>query len=236
MKARVFFLLAIVLATSFQVEGQSRVKKVSVSGTVTDMKNEPVEGAIILVDRKNTGTVTDSQGTFKIKLRPEVKMIGAYSSTLGSAEKELSGSTLVNIVLNGSFAIKDFVMEDQGDEETVDIGYGTARKKDLTQNVDVIDARESKNYSYTNIYEMIRGQVPGVMVNGTKIIIRGPSSINASTDPLLVVDGNVVNSIDNISPRMVKSISVLKGSEAAIYGSRGGNGVILITLLGNERH
>jgi TonB-dependent SusC/RagA subfamily outer membrane receptor len=77
---------------------------------------------------------------------------------------------------------------------------------------------------------MIKGEVAGVEVIGTSIRIRGTSSLMSGTQPLLVVDGVTVNSIDNILPMMVKSIEVLKGSGAAIYGSRGANGVILITL------
>ena len=79
---------------------------------------------------------------------------------------------------------------------------------------------------------MIRGEVPGVQVNGTSIIIQGASSLTLSTEPLFVVDGIVVNSIDYISPISVKSIEILKGSAASIYGSRGANGVILIRLIG----
>ncbi|MBA4322122.1 MAG: hypothetical protein C0408_04830, partial [Odoribacter sp.] len=74
----------------------------------------------------------------------------------------------------------------------------------------------------------------GVRVNGTTIQIQGPSSINLSNEPLFVVDGLIVNSISEISPRIVKSVDVLKGSSAAIYGSRGANGVILIYLLGTQ--
>ena len=81
---------------------------------------------------------------------------------------------------------------------------------------------------------MIRGKVPGVSVVGNSIVIRGVNSVNASSDPLLIVDGVTVSSIDNISPSMVKSISVLKGPDAAIYGSRGANGVLLITLVGSR--
>jgi TonB-dependent SusC/RagA subfamily outer membrane receptor len=76
-------------------------------------------------------------------------------------------------------------------------------------------------------------EVPSVQVNGTKITIRGVNSVN-STDPLLIVDGIVVSSIDDIIPSMVKSIEILKGSDASIYGSRGANGVVMITLIGNQ--
>jgi TonB-dependent SusC/RagA subfamily outer membrane receptor len=78
---------------------------------------------------------------------------------------------------------------------------------------------------------MIRGEVPGVQVNGTSIMIRGATTINSGTEPLFVVDGVPVMTVDNIQPQMVKSIQVLKGSAASIYGSRGSNGVIIINLV-----
>jgi TonB-dependent SusC/RagA subfamily outer membrane receptor len=86
--------------------------------------------------------------------------------------------------------------------------------------------------THQNIYEMIRGEIPGVQVTGKSIMIQGPSSINLSTEPLIVVDGVPTASIDDISPQMVKSIEVLKGAAASIYGSRGANGVILINMRG----
>jgi TonB-dependent SusC/RagA subfamily outer membrane receptor len=83
---------------------------------------------------------------------------------------------------------------------------------------------------------MLRGEIPGVQVTGKSIMIRSTSTVNSGTEPLFIVDGVPVNSIDNIQPQLVKSIQVLKGSSAAIYGSRGSNGVIIITLLkGNDR-
>jgi TonB-dependent starch-binding outer membrane protein SusC len=83
---------------------------------------------------------------------------------------------------------------------------------------------------------MLRGAVPGVQVIGKSIIIQGISTINASTDPLFVVDGLVVNSIDDVQPIEVLSVDILKGSAASIYGSRGSTGVILITLKGSSYH
>jgi TonB-dependent SusC/RagA subfamily outer membrane receptor len=82
---------------------------------------------------------------------------------------------------------------------------------------------------------MIRGEVPGVRVVGNTISIQGPSSMNSGTQPLLVVNGMVVETIDDIRPQSVKSIDILKGSAASIYGSRGANGVVLITLIGAEK-
>jgi TonB-dependent SusC/RagA subfamily outer membrane receptor len=233
MKAKIFFLLIIVFVASNHVQGQKKCQRVVVSGTVTDINKSPVAGAMILVDKQNTKIVTDSQGIFKIKLRPDVKMIGAFTSNLGSAEVALDGKTMISITLDGSYAIKDYVPEKPEDEETVNIGYGTAKKKDLTTQPGQIDASQNRYVSYINIYDMIRGEIPGIQVTGTKIIIRGFDPIN-SNGPLFVVDGIVVTSIDYISPWSVKSISVLKGVDATIYGSRAAGGVILIDLKGAE--
>ncbi len=116
-------------------------------------------------------------------------------------------------------------------DRAIEVGYGTAVQRNVTSSVSVVDvAEKGKVNTYRDIYEMIRGKCPGVQVLGNRILIRGVNSINSSTDPLFVVDGSPVNSIDNINPNDVKSISVLKDSAAAIYGSRGANGVILITL------
>jgi len=117
-------------------------------------------------------------------------------------------------------------------EEMVNIGYGKIRKKDLTTPTGQIDGQGHKYDSYSNIYDMIRGEVPGVQVIGDQILIRGASSINLSNEPLFIVDGMAVSSINHIMPREVKSISILKGSDAAIYGTRAAGGVILIDLKG----
>lgn len=122
--------------------------------------------------------------------------------------------------------------EERSNNATVNVGYDNVKKKDMTTTVNQIDGQNNKYASYQNIYDMIRGEVPGVQVNGKTITIRGQASINLSTEPLLVVEGMAVNSIDDISPQAVKSIEILKGSSASIYGSRGSNGVILIYLKG----
>ena len=113
-------------------------------------------------------------------------------------------------------------------QEEVNIGYGTAPRDQLTTSVSSVKIDE--NVPYTNIYEMIQGKCAGVVVRGTSIQIRGIGSINLSTEPLFVVDGIEVNDVSHIHPRDVKDIQVLKDSAASIYGSRGANGVILITL------
>lgn len=230
MKEKILILLAAGLMAGSMASAQDEVKWVMVTGTVTDTKENPVKGAIILADRENTGISTDRKGAFRIKVGPPVRMLGVYSSKNGSAETMLTGETSVSLVLDGTFRIVGYEPGPPPDEERVNIGYGTVSKKNLDMGIGYIDATEDKNASYTNIYEMIRGQVPGVQVNGTSILIRGHSSVNASSEPLYVVDGMVVSGIGHISPREVKSITVLKGSDAAIYGVKGAAGVIVITM------
>ena len=117
-------------------------------------------------------------------------------------------------------------------EEDINVGYGSVKKKDLTQSVNKLDGGNTRFASYTNIYEMIKGEFPGVKVIGKSINIQGSFSLYSSTEPLFVVDGVPRESIDNVPPHMVKSIEVLKGASATIYGTRGACGVILITLTG----
>ncbi len=93
----------------------------------------------------------------------------------------------------------------------------------------VINVRDSAVPVYQDIYDMIRGKVAGVEVSGRSIKIRGTNSLNVSTEPLFVVDGVIVREIDDIAPETVRSIEVLKGPDASVYGARGSNGVIVIT-------
>ena len=232
MKRGIILLMIFSLIISVNIEGQKSNKKNIVSGYITDVNNQPVAGAMILADRLETGVVTSKKGFYKVRITPETRMIGVYSELNGSAETPADGGPEINIVLYGNYAIQGFIPAIPADEEMVNIGYGKVSKKDLTTPTGQINGKDNKYDSYTSIYDMIRGEVPGVQVVGTQILIRGMSSINSSNDPLLVVDGMPVSSIDNISPREVKSISVLKGSDAAIYGTRAAGGVILIDLKG----
>jgi TonB-dependent SusC/RagA subfamily outer membrane receptor len=235
MKARTLLLILIAVVATGNAMGQKRGKLVTVTGTITDTAMVPVSGVLLVVDGESTGITTNRNGIYKLKIKPDVKSIGAFTNNMGSVATVWDGRSVVDLVLDGRTGLLNFTPEIPAGERRIDVGYGTKRRKDLTTDVGFIDGQDEVNLSYTNIYDMIQGKVPGVQVSGNKITIRGINSINMGTDPLFVVDGVVVNSIDNISPRQVKSISVLKGSDASIYGSRGAGGVILITLLGSER-
>jgi TonB-dependent SusC/RagA subfamily outer membrane receptor len=232
MKIRIFLILLLYVFLIPNTQGQKSNKKFSITGFVLDANKNPINGAIIFIDNKKTEITTNEKGFYRIRVSPSAKKISVFTLMNGLNESEIGGRTAINFELNNasSSAKKDF--KDQANEETVNVGYGTMKKKDLTTQVGKIDGANKKFSSYQNIYDMIRGELPGVQVMGKKIIIQGPTSITLSTDPLLVVDGVSVTSIDDISPQMVKSIEVLKGAAASIYGSRGANGVVLIYMKG----
>ena len=119
--------------------------------------------------------------------------------------------------------------------KSVNVGYGEVTQDELTYAVSSVDMKDIDKGVYLTIYDYLQGRVPGVTVTKTSpptatVRIRGINTINSSADPLFVVDGSTVNDISYINPKDVKSVEVLKDASAAIYGSRGGNGVIIITL------
>ena len=231
MKTKLFFCLLLLL--SFQVGisySQKSLKKITVSGYVKDGTDTPVANAIIIVDGEKTAFFTNDKGFYKARINQGSYSIGVLTQTSGKVEEPINGRGRIDFRFEGSVPIQVTGKADPEDE-AVDMGLRTAKKKSLTSPVDVVDGTKSKYASYDNIYDMIKNEVPGVMVSGNSIRIRTATSINASNEPLFVVDGVPVNTIDNIVPQMVKSIQVLKGSSAAIYGMRGSNGVIVISLL-----
>ncbi len=231
MKLKLLLLLIFSFLLINDMPGQKKNKKFTVSGYVMDAGKNPVAGAMILLDKNNTGKVTDDEGFYKLKVRPDAGTITIFTMYGASAEASIDGSTSINFVLEEASALQSEVQNKKEDDEVVDIGYGVTKKNDLTLPVNKIDATEIKYSSYTNIYDLLRGSVPGLQVLGKSIIIRGISTNNANSDPLFVVDGNVTESIDNIHPSMVKSIQILKDASASIYGVRGANGVILINTI-----
>jgi len=229
MKIRFLIVLLTALVTAgITASAQKPGKKIIIAGEVKDRNNQPVPQAIIMIDDVKTSILTNNNGYYKVKVRPTAKKIGIVSLT-GIAEEAIDGRTIINFTLGGSALGQVNTRVNVPKEEEVNVGYGTVKKKDLTESVGKINGTDKKYASYSSIYEMIKGEVAGVEVKGTSIRIRGASSFQMSTEPLFVVDGVIVNTIDNIMPQIVQSIEVLKGSNAAIYGSRGANGVILIT-------
>jgi TonB-dependent SusC/RagA subfamily outer membrane receptor len=229
MKFNIIFVLVLSLFSIQVSQAQKSNKKIKITGTVVDASSRPVEGALIMVDGVKTDEVTDAKGEYSIKVQPTAKTLTVLSLYTNEMKAiDINGNTVINFMLGKTSTGG----QGQKQGETVDIGYGTSKKDQSTNSVSKTDMNTTKGKSYMNIYDMIKSEVPGVTVNGTSIQLQqGSGSFISSTEPLFVVDGNVVNQISNIVPSEVRSISLLKGSAAAIYGSRGANGVIVITLI-----
>lgn len=221
---------------SYSLFAQKTAKRYEITGQVTDLNDQPLAGAIILVDNQSTSITTDSEGMYKVKVKAGARTISVFNPMNGQMEEEIGGRNVINFKLTLGISLpateKQQSTSDEGDE-IVDVGYGYASKKSMTTTVGKAEGGKKKFATYSSIFEMIKAEVSNVQVEGTKIYIRGINSIN-NTDPLFIVDGIVVPSIEDIRPSMVESITVLKGSDASIYGSRGANGVIMITMTGKK--
>ena len=116
------------------------------------------------------------------------------------------------------------------EDEAVNVGYGRVKKSDLPYAVDKVKMNNKTTDAYTDMYDYLRGRVPGVNVGpDNSITIRGVNSINSSTEPLIILDGSPITDLSIINPKDVESVEVLKDASSSIYGVRGANGVILIT-------
>ncbi|HRZ99016.1 MAG TPA: TonB-dependent receptor plug domain-containing protein [Paludibacter sp.] len=234
MKTKALLLLIFSLTLSLSSFAQNSGKKYYITGQVLDTNNKPVSGATVLIDNKSIDVNTDENGMYKVKVKANAVLISIFNLSSGVVNAEINGRTVINFKLDNVQPPKNTVEKENTDNEEVNIGYGTASKRDLTTSIGTVDGKKNKYAMYQNVYELIRGEVPGVDVNGNKIRIRGLGTINGSSDPLVLVNNVEVSleSIESIDPRIVKSISILKDSDASIYGSRGANGVILITMIG----
>ena len=200
----------------------------TVKVTVTDETGEPVIGASVLEQGTQNGGITDIDGIFNITLKGSKKVVVSYI-----------GMKTQTIDANGKTAI-DVVLKDDatGLEEVVVIGYGSVRRKDITGSVATVNSETLQAVPVANASEALTGKLAGVQVTTTegspdaevKIRVRGGGSITQSNDPLYIVDGFPVESISDIPANDIEDITVLKdASSTAIYGSRGANGVILVT-------
>jgi TonB-dependent starch-binding outer membrane protein SusC len=237
MRSTILLLSIFIITSSVSSFAQKSGKKYYITGQVLDINNKPVSGAMVFIDNKSSDVITDDNGMYKVKIKSDAAIISILNFSRGLMNEVINGRIVINFKLNNVISQEETVEQENPDNEVVNIGYGYARKKDLATSVGSINGQNTKYASYQNVYEIIKAEIPGVQVVGKKIIIRGIGTINASSDPLVLVDGiemllNDNNTLDVIDPRLVKSIDILKGSDAAIYGSKAANGVILITLIG----
>lgn len=209
-------------------------KKHFISGQVLDINNQPVFGAMVFVDNKKTDVITDVKGEYKVKIKEDATLLSILNLSGGLINEKINGRTVINFRLNDVAPPQEVVPKENPENEVVNIGYGSAQKKDMASSVVNLDGQNKKYASYQNVFDMIKGEIPGVQVSGNKITIRGIGTIYGSSDPLVLVNGVEVSmdGLGAIVPRTIQSINVLNSSDASIYGSRGANGVILITLIG----
>ncbi len=217
-------------------------QQITVNGHVKDATGEAVIGATVRVVGQDGGTITDFDGNFILKAKQGAQIIVSY---VGYKEAKVAAATDLNITLED---------DSQMLENVVVIGYGVARKTDLTGSVTAIKPDEKNHGIQVSAQDMIQGKIAGVNVNsasgapgdGAQIRIRGGASLNASNDPLIVIDGmpmdnNATKGTNNplslVNPNDIESFTVLKDASAtAIYGSRGSNGVIIITTKKGQKN
>lgn len=220
--ALLFFLVTMI---SLSVSAQN----VTVKGTVTDKTGETVIGASV-VEKGNpsNGTITDIDGNYTLSVPSKATLVFSYVG-MTTQEAAVKGQTVINIVMS----------EDaQALEEVVVIGYGSVKKKDLTGSVATVNSEVLAAVPVASATEALTGKMAGVQITTTegspdaemKIRVRGGGSITGDNTPLFIVDGFPVESISDIPASDIEDMTVLKdASSTAIYGSRGANGVILVT-------
>jgi TonB-dependent SusC/RagA subfamily outer membrane receptor len=228
MRIKIFFLILLSVLCLNSVTAQKNSKRMTITGSVVDVARRPIVNAIIMIDNKKTNSMTDSKGTYKIKVKRNASKIGIFTFGNGIIEEEINGRTRINFNFRtGAFQ----QLPDQNiapGEDAINVGYKYVKKKNLTYSVSKIDGTNKKYASYSSIYDMIQREVAGVQVNGTTIVIQDSKNLLGYVPPLFIVDGIYVDTIEDIRPSVVESIEVLKGASAAIYGSRGYGGAILI--------
>lgn len=232
MKTKAILLIVLSLLCFNNVNAQKKKNaKITITGQVVDARQYPVSNAIIMVDGENTNSMTDANGHYKIKVRQTADMIGVVSFINGMIEEQINDRTVINLKYGGESTIPKVAgtSEGQEGEGAVSNGYGYKKEKDLTTPVKNIDSKEIRYKNYTSVYEIITREFAGVRVNGSNIIMHGSKDLFGDVPALLIVDGVPVNDFNGIAPAAVESISVLKGSSAAIYGSRGYGGAVVVT-------
>ncbi|NJB87250.1 iron complex outermembrane receptor protein [Lewinella marina] len=231
-QARLLFLMAFLCGASFLVA------QTTVTGTITDQETgDPLIGASILAVGTSTGTITDFDGNYTLNVPAGVNELQYSYTGYATVNEAINGRTTIDLALQAGELLSEVVV----------VGYGSVKKEDLTGSVSTIEEETFNKGAIVSPTNLIAGKVAGVNISsgsgnpgeGPTVRIRGGTSINASNDPLYVIDGVPLSNdgvtggrspLNFLNPDDIASMTVLKdASAAAIYGSRGANGVILIT-------
>ena len=236
------------LLTFFAFFAFAGLQAQEVKGTVTDENKEPIPGVTIVIDGSTTGTISDIEGNYSLKV--EVGTVSLIFSFIGYSSQELTvhikegESQTLNLSLEPDIEILD---------EMVVIGYGTAKKRDLTGSISTVSSDAIMEVQTPSFESSLQGQAPGLLVtqgsglagSASVVRVRGNASISAGGDPLYVIDGIPItqdpfltgnsgamnnNPLASINPADIESVTILKdAASTGIYGARGANGVILVT-------
>ncbi|MEN9684740.1 MAG: hypothetical protein RLZZ28_526 [Bacteroidota bacterium] len=228
---RLFFTCAFLLTISQQQLFAQNANSFSVSGTVTNEKGELLQGVSVEVLNSKARTITDKSGKFSIAVQNKnAELVFTHTGFVDKSLSVTGAASNLSVVL---------ALDNKALEDVVVIGYATVKKKDVTGAVSGINQQDIKSRPVTNALQAMQGKVAGVDISSNErpgqvgsITIRGVRSLTASNSPLFVVDGIplMTGGIDNFNPNDIESIDVLKDASAtAIYGSRGANGVVIVT-------
>lgn len=224
---QLYFMLCMALMLQYGMPASAQTSH-GISGKVTDQTGNGIAGASVVVKGTMTGTSTGSDGSYSLNVKDGNATLVCSFIGMKSAEAAVNGRTEVNFALEAD-AI--------GLEEVIAIGYGTIRKEEITSSITRVSSDEFLQGNVSNPLQLLQGKVAGLGISKTSgnpsgelsIMLRGISTLAASSAPLIVIDGVAGGSLNAISPEDIESIDVLKdGSAAAIYGTRGTNGVIII--------
>jgi TonB-dependent SusC/RagA subfamily outer membrane receptor len=235
MKIKFVFLILLSAICLISVDAQKSNKKIILTGTVLSASKEPIVNAIVMIDNEKTNSVTDAGGNYRVKVKPTAEKIGIFTFGHGVAEEPINGRTRIDFNFTAASKNQTADQNPSEGEQGVNTGYSMVKKKNLSTDINKIDGTNKKYASYSSIADMIQREVSGVRISGSQVIIQDSKDLFGSVYALIVVDGVSMNELPSISPALVKSVEVLKGTSAAIYGSRGYGGVIVIkTKLQNE--
>ena len=210
-------------------EGVLPQQTISVSGKVTDPTGTVVPGVTIVIKGTSNGTITDFDGEYSLNNVPENAILQFSFVGMKMQEVAVNGQSVINVSM---------LVETIGLEEVVAVGYGSLSKKEISSSIVNVNKENFQKGAVSDPVELIVGKVAGLNIDGSSTSphstssfqIRGATSITGGNSPLIVIDGIAGGNMNNVAPQDIESITVLKdGASAAIYGTRGANGVILIT-------
>ncbi len=219
----------------FFLSANAQAQRTTVQGKVTDDKGSPLSNVSVIVKGTSTGVTTGADGSFTISVPNSKSSLVVSYVGFTSKEIEVGNQRNLTIALGpGASQLSDIVV----------VGYGTQKRKEITSAITTVSAEQFNKGNINDVAQLLQGKVAGLSIarpggnpnGGFEIRLRGLSTIGAGTSPLVVVDGQIGADLNSIDPNDIKSIDVLKdGASAAIYGTRGSAGVIIVTTKGGQR-